>query len=474
MAKWEINPNLTYYSSLRLRNFRGFRVRKQIPFAPLTFLLGPNSSGKSSIFDSLLLLSQSDFNPSMTVNQEPNWIGDLVDMGSFKDTVYNHKTELPIEINVEISLPDLRKNKKNIYDSPNIALEFQIRTTRDEPGGRLSVFRLTDLASKQSITINYSKTQLSVKILGERITFDIKDKRPIRDLDYYSFRRYIYEIREYIEKYIDENPEKFFRRKAAWNRIIQNLVVTRSQLISGAERVTSGRGAPRRWYPTGDERSYRRYFPFHLRVPTFSDVEPQMLQNDYDSPYYPRRYRHRLSESLPSILKKLDIASSINPYQLSPYHSAINIEDSVTGITSNLIDVGYGASQVIPILRACMSPSDGPLFVEQPEIHLHPKAQSIVAEVLCETSNYRQVVVETHSVHMINRARILVAEGKLNPEHVIINLVYRKKSGSYVYPMHLLKNGEFASKWPDGFDFFDERYQDTMRLLQLKHLNGKQ
>jgi hypothetical protein len=39
--------------------------------------------------------------------------------------------------------------------------------------------------------------------------------------------------------------------------------------------------------------------------------------------------------------------------------------------------------------------------------------------------------------------------------------------------MYLLKNGEFASKWPSGFDFFDERYQETMHLLQLKHLNEK-
>jgi len=144
------------------------------------------------------------------------------------------------------------------------------------------------------------------------------------------------------------------------------------------------------------------------------------------------------------------------------------VRDNVTSITSNLIDIGYGASQVIPILRAVMSPSRGPLFVEQPEIHLHPKAQGTLAEILCEVSSSRQVVIETHSVHMINRARILVASGKIDANDVMINFIGRTRTGSVVYPIHLLENGDFGTEWPSGYGFFDERFQDTMRLLKLK------
>ena len=106
------------------------------------------------------------------------------------------------------------------------------------------------------------------------------------------------------------------------------------------------------------------------------------------------------------------------------------------------------------------------MFVEQPEIHLHPKAQGTVAELLAATSLRRQVVVETHSVHMINRARKLVAEGALDPISVVINFVERTDYGPKVHSIQLDSSGEFDVKWPGGF--FDERYEDTMALLRLR------
>jgi predicted ATPase len=69
---------------------------------------------------------------------------------------------------------------------------------------------------------------------------------------------------------------------------------------------------------------------------------------------------------------------------------------------------------------------------------------------------------------MINRARILIAENKLDPNRVVINFVHRSVSGSHIYPIHILDNGDFSPNWPDGYGFFDERYHDTMRILQLK------
>ena len=214
--------------------------------------------------------------------------------------------------------------------------------------------------------------------------------------------------------------------------------------------------------------------PFYYVLRVYSDIEPRMLVEPSSYRFYP--YRHRKKKptlTLKAALEKLDIASSIESSQLSPYHSVINVKDNVTGVKSNLIDVGYGASQVIPVLRACTSPGSGPLFVEQPEIHLHPQAQSTLSEILAGTSLERQVIVETHSVHMINRARILVAEGNLPSDHVMINFISRTPAGSQVHSIPLLENGDFATDWPVGYGFFDERYQDTMRLLSLKNKSHK-
>src|SRR6185503_14726745 len=93
-----------HYKSLSLGNFRGFKKADRIPLAPLTFLVGPNSSGKSSIYDALLLLTQSDVLLTDEPRLVPTWIDPLVDLGSFEDTVFDHKTSLTIKIAVDLSL----------------------------------------------------------------------------------------------------------------------------------------------------------------------------------------------------------------------------------------------------------------------------------------------------------------------------------------------------------------------------------
>jgi AAA15 family ATPase/GTPase len=188
MTPWEINPNITYFTNLKLHNFRSFHIPREIPLAPLTFLLGPNSSGKSSIFDALLLLSQSEYNPSLCAVQKPNWIGNLVDLGSFQDTVYNHDLKLPIEISVGISSPVFRKNKKSIYKQPSILLEYKIGDTSDDQLGRFSSFRLTDLTSKDFIKMDYTKNQVITKIPDKKFINNIKEKKSIENREYLFYR----------------------------------------------------------------------------------------------------------------------------------------------------------------------------------------------------------------------------------------------------------------------------------------------
>jgi predicted ATPase len=67
---------------------------------------------------------------------------------------------------------------------------------------------------------------------------------------------------------------------------------------------------------------------------------------------------------------------------------------------------------------------------------------------------------------MINRARLLVARGDLPKEHVVIHFISRDHKGSHLTTIPLRDNGDFASEWPEGF--FDERYQDTLALLEAK------
>jgi predicted ATPase len=93
----------------------------------------------------------------------------------------------------------------------------------------------------------------------------------------------------------------------------------------------------------------------------------------------------------------MGIADELDAVRLSDYHTAVMLRDNLTGVASNLADFGYGASQVLPVLEGCADPGPGPLFVEQPEIHLHPRAQGELAQILCDASRRRQMIVETQS-----------------------------------------------------------------------------
>ena len=100
----------------------------------------------------------------------------------------------------------------------------------------------------------------------------------------------------------------------------------------------------------------------------------------------------------------------------------------------NLVDVGYGVSQALPIVTELWRPDSPETFLlQQPEVHLHPMAQAALGSVFCEVSGsrrpHRQVIVETHSDHLINRVRMDVRDGvtDLMPEDVMV--LYFERNG---------------------------------------------
>jgi predicted ATPase len=455
-----------HYTSLSLGNFRGFKKAHRIPLAPLTFLVGPNSAGKSSIYDALLLLTQSEVLLTDEPPLVPKWEGPLVDLGSFEDTVLAHKPSLTIKLAVELSLSSSVGELLRASQQP-MKFEFEIRSSKGDPVGDFRSIGITDSVSNEQMTMRFqpgASPKFKREYLGR---VDELDRDPERYGTGYPFADLAGEIERRFKK-----PRGSPRGKAAvaqrnaWRRITSYMRSSdySTAFIEGTQRVSGGRAAPRRWFSntTPDE-----LLPNSVRK-MFSAVYPAMVETDRrthgSSQSIKKSYSQRAE--LNRVLKDLNIATSVAASHLSRYHSAITIKDSVTKITSNLIDVGYGASQVIPVIAACLSGRVGPLFIEQPEIHLHPKAQGAIAELLCKTSLHRQVLIETHSEHMINQARLQIARGTLDHKNVVIVYVDRDAQGSRVFAIPLERNGDFASDWPGGF--FDERYEDTMDLLRLK------
>lgn len=131
------------------------------------------------------------------------------------------------------------------------------------------------------------------------------------------------------------------------------------------------------------------------------------------------------------------------------------------------INVGFGITYVLPVVVALVSAKPGDIIlIENPEAHIHPKGQRMLGELLAAAgSGGVQVIVETHSDHVLNGIRVAVKKGRLNSENTNFFYFYKENNDSYrhrvICPV-LDKNGRF-NEWPEGF--FDEWDNALLELL---------
>jgi len=123
----------------------------------------------------------------------------------------------------------------------------------------------------------------------------------------------------------------------------------------------------------------------------------------------------------------------------------------------SIADVGFGVSQVLPVLVALRAAKPGQLvYLEEPELHLHPRAQYALAEPLADAATRGvRVVAETHSSLLLQAVQALVAEGKLDPSDVKLHWFRRQETGrgagaTEAVTADLDESGAFGD-WPEDF-----------------------
>jgi hypothetical protein len=145
----------------------------------------------------------------------------------------------------------------------------------------------------------------------------------------------------------------------------------------------------------------------------------------------------------------------------SPFRVAVHLG----GLALNLIDVGYGVSQSLPIIvQSLISKKEGMLLMQQPEVHLHPKAQAALGTFFASLANTQRLrfAIETHSDYLVDRIRQEVAKGTVRHEDVTILFFDKKNGHSKIHPISLDKEGNVANT-PEGYrSFFLE---EEMNLL---------
>ena len=126
-----------------------------------------------------------------------------------------------------------------------------------------------------------------------------------------------------------------------------------------------------------------------------------------------------------------------------------------------LSDVGFGISQLLPFIVQSLVSEKQIISIEQPEVHVHPRLQADLGDLLAEAiqePRQNQFIIETHSEHLILRLQRLVRKKQIRPEDVSVIYVSRGPEGASAERLRLDEDGDFIDDWPNGF--FPERLRE--------------
>lgn len=127
-------------------------------------------------------------------------------------------------------------------------------------------------------------------------------------------------------------------------------------------------------------------------------------------------------------------------------------------------NVGFGLTYALPIVVACLTAGPGSLILlENPEAHLHPRGQSRMASLIAAAASAgAQLVVETHSDHVLDGTRLAVKQGRLAAEDTAVHFFRGNGAGVEIITPTVAEDGSL-SEWPEGF--FDESDHTLDQLL---------
>ncbi len=417
---------------ISMSNYRAFK-NAQFDLSRLTIIVGPNNSGKSALLSVLGLLSQTLKSGDTKV---PLLLrGDLEDLGTYKDAVHGNDRRSHMSFRVEFKLEQL-KNLQHKSIALDVAFGYRIQR-REMYLSSVGIENPIGQKIYESRNSKDSDRQI-VKTWGHP---SIEPPKSVRNNHFLAGGFLMQET----------NPNSY--------RIMRQIdTCSRSLLhnLSSLEFIGPFRVAPSRTYLFSGESP--------AAVGRSGERAVDVLVSDYL-----RRGSKQIgiTSQVGEWLARCSIAKDIDVNVLTDRHFEIVIEHPITEEKQNLADVGYGCSQVLPILVAGFNRLPGEtLLVEQPEIHLHPKAQAELGDFFVQRAlNGVQCIIETHSEHLLLRIQAAVAslDNDLKASDVCVYYVHAPNNqGKILTRLKLRDDGIFVTDWPDGF--FPERSEEVRRL----------
>lgn len=437
---------------LRIQNFKGWKDTASIRMAPISLLFGANSSGKSSIGQFLMMLKQTVESPDRKAVFYPGGKNSAVQLGSYQEMVFHRDPDNKISFEYEWTLPsstkfkDPNSNQSYIYDQVGFNAEaglgnndqhtlvvdkFQYELKEDD-SKCLSVGMERKSGSKSEYKVD--STDFALKRNKGRVW---NPGAPVR---FYGFPDEViayHQNADFVQK-LNLQHEKLFRS-----------ICYLGPLRTKAERLYS-------W--TGMEPESVGYSGENT-VASILAARNRKISLGYKKATKP------FEQIIAMKLKEMSLIEefTVNPISEQRQEYEVKVRTKGSKDWVDLPDVGFGVSQVLPVLVQCFyAPANSIIIMEQPEIHLHPNAQSALADVMIDVINSRengkdrkiQLIIETHSEHFLRRLQRRIAENAVSQEKVSAYFANVSKTPAKLEPLQIDMFGSIQN-WPENF-FGDE------------------
>lgn len=429
-----------------LSNFKGWQ-ELDIDLVPITLLFGSNSSGKTALLQALLLLKQTanSFDPKQHINfgGGPR---DYVDFGSYQDLVYGHDINQRIGLSLSWGLASILPVPERSMDGDGTSYKTRVYEVHSID---------YDISWRWNKVVFIEKLGYVAGLAG-RAPYSVKVKHHEGD-------RYIVKLPQFSDAKAEqqlagfENVPKEPRTVGTPGScyILPDEIIDEFRLVSvwpfnrGFESLMDRflYLGPLRQYP---ERDYRWTGERKSQViePDGADAMPALISAARDN--------ESLQDDVAKWLKQLGLVDDFSIKSTDARERFYEVTVKIDDFESALVDVGFGVSQVLPVIAMLLSaPTGSIVLLEQPELHLHPNAQSALADLMLHAAEKRglQLIVESHSEHLLRRLQRRIAEAEqafARPENIKMYFCAPSEEGSTICKVEVDKYGQIAN-WPPNF-----------------------